>query len=159
MRKITNGIVAAGAMLAIGLPSTVQADVVVRGEEGKPLSEIRKAPASIYPDLQTIVAQPSPSEVKPEFLGPVVMLKSAHIDLEKGTATLPLRKGKLKDGTPVWFIITDTTDENLSNLHGVNYAPKMAYALTGRARAGRISARTACSPSTLAASISSRCWA
>lgn len=52
MRKITNGIVAAGAMLAIGLPSTVQADVVVRGEEGKPLSEIRKAPASIYPDLQ-----------------------------------------------------------------------------------------------------------
>jgi len=55
------------------------------------------------------------------------------IDLEKGTATLPLRKGKLKDGTPVWFIITDTTDENLSNLHGVNYAPKMAYALTGKA--------------------------
>ena len=60
-------------------------------------------------------------------------MKSAHIDLEKGTATLPLRKGKLKDGRPVWFIITDTTDENLSNLHGVNYSPKMAYGLTGSA--------------------------
>jgi hypothetical protein len=67
--------------------------------------------------------------VKPEFLGPVVLMKSAHIDLKRGTATLPLRKGRLKDGTTVWFIITDTTDENLSNLHGVNYAPKLAYAL------------------------------
>lgn len=65
MRKITTGIVAAGAMLALGLPSVAYADVVVRGQEGKPLDEIRKAPASIYPDLQTIVAQPSPSEVKP----------------------------------------------------------------------------------------------
>lgn len=133
MRKFRNAMMAAGAVLALALPSVGHADVVVRGEEGKPLDEIRKAPGSIYPDLKTIVAQPSPSEVKPEFLGPVVLLKSAHIDLEKGTATLPLRKGKLKDGTPVWFIITDTTDENLSNLHGVNYAPKMAYALTGKA--------------------------
>ncbi|WP_156437818.1 MULTISPECIES: hypothetical protein [unclassified Sphingomonas] len=118
--------------VALGAISPAAAEVVVRGKEGKPLDEIRQAPGSIYPDLRTIVAQPSPSEVKPEYLGPVVMLKSAHIDLEKGTATLPLRKGKLKNGTPVWFIITDTTDENLSNLHGVNYAPKMAYGLTGR---------------------------
>lgn len=117
--------------LAIAALAPASAEVVVRGKEGKPLDEIRRAPASIYPDLRTIVAQPSPSEVKPEFLGPVVMLKSAHIDLEKGTATLPLRRGKLKNGTPVWFIVTDTTDENLSNLHGVNYAPKMAYGLTG----------------------------
>ena len=129
MRSIKSGIVAAGAVLAFALPSAVQADVVVRGEEGKPLSEIRKAPGSIYPDQRTITAQPSPSEVKPEFLGPVVLMKSAHIDLEKGTATLPLRKGRNADGSPVWFIITDTTDENLSNLHGVNYAPKLAYAL------------------------------
>jgi hypothetical protein len=132
MRKITTGIVTAGALLALILPAAVQADVVVRGKEGKPLDEIREAPASISGDLKTIVAQPSPSEIDPRLLGPVVLLKSAHIDLEKGTATLPLRKGKLQDGTPVWFIITDTTDENLSNLHGVNYAPKMAYALTGK---------------------------
>ncbi|MBV8971852.1 MAG: hypothetical protein JO290_06125 [Sphingomonadaceae bacterium] len=125
--------VAGTAAIAVAAALPVHAEVVVRGEEGRPLSEIRKAPASIYPDLHTITAQPSPSEVKPEFLGPVVMMKSAHIDLEKGTATLPLRKGRLKDGRPIWFIITDTTDENLSNLHGVNYAPKLAYGLTGTA--------------------------
>lgn len=124
-------LLASAAVLLVAAVAPASAEVVVRGKEGKPLDEIRRAPASIYPDLHTIVAQPSPSEIKPEFLGPVVMMKSAHIDLEKGTATLPLRKGKLKNGTPVWFIITDTTDENLSNLHGVNYAPKMAYGLTG----------------------------
>lgn len=123
----------AAALVAIAAAMPASADVVVRGKEGRPLSEIRRAPASIYPDQRTITAQPSPSEVKPEFLGPVVLMKSANIDLEKGTATLPLRKGKLKSGQPVWFIITDTTDENLSNLHGVNYSPKMAYSLTGAA--------------------------
>lgn len=132
MQRVTTKLILAGVASTIALASAANAEVVVRGKEGKPLDEIRQAPGSIYPDLRTIVAQPSPSEVKPEFLGPVVLLKSAHIDLEKGTATLPLRKGKLKNGTPVWFIITDSTDENLSNLHGVNYAPKMAYALTGR---------------------------
>ena len=124
-------LLASAAVLLVAAVAPASAEVVVRGKEGKPLDEIRRAPGSIYPDLRTIVAQPSPSEIKPEFLGPVVLMKSAHIDLEKGTATLPLRKGKLKNGTPVWFIITDTTDENLSNLHGVNYAPKMAYGLTG----------------------------
>jgi len=119
----------AAALATVAAIAPASAEVVVRGEEGFPLSEIRKAPASIYPDQHTITAQPSPSEVKPEFLGPVVLMKSAHIDLEKGTATLPLRKGRNADGTPVWFIITDTTDENISNLHGVNYAPKLAYAL------------------------------
>lgn len=118
---------AAGLVVAAVAPAS--AEVVVRGKEGRPLSEIRQAPAAIFPDQRTITAQPSPSEVKPEFLGPVVLMKSAHIDLEKGTATLPLRKGRNANGAPVWFIITDTTDENLSNLHGVNYAPKLAYAL------------------------------
>lgn len=130
MARMNIALIASTALVAL-IASPAAAEVVVRGKEGKPLDEVRQAPAAIYPDQRTIVAQPSPSEVKPEFLGPVVLMKSAHIDLEKGTATLPLRKGKLKNGTPVWFIITDTTDENLSNLHGVNYAPKMAYGLTG----------------------------
>ena len=125
------------ATLAVSLSAVASTptlgEVVVRGQEGRPLDEIRRAPASIYPDLHTIVAQPSPSEINPSFLGPVVMMKSAHIDLEAGTATLPLRKGRLASGEPVWFIVTDTTDENLSNLHGVNYSPKMAYGLTGNA--------------------------
>jgi len=133
MRTITQALLAAGSLIALCMPTAAQADVVVRGKEGKPLHEIREAPASINPDLKTIVAQPSPSEVNPAFLGPVVLMKSAHIDLEKGTATLPLRKGQLPNGTPVWFILTDSTDENLADLHGLAYAPKLAYALTGKA--------------------------
>jgi len=55
------------------------------------------------------------------------------VDLEKGTAKLPLRRGRLQSGETVWFVITDTTDENLANLHGLVYSPKLAYALTGKA--------------------------
>ncbi|WP_066531147.1 hypothetical protein [Erythrobacter sp. CCH5-A1] len=72
MRKFRNAMMAAGAVLALGLPSIGHADVVVRGKEGKPLDEVREAPASIANDLKTIVAQPSPSEVNPSFLGPVL---------------------------------------------------------------------------------------
>ncbi|MCL9997920.1 MAG: hypothetical protein NBV68_00920 [Erythrobacter sp.] len=133
MRKFRNAMMAAGAVLALALPSVGHADVVVRGKEGKPLDEVREAPASIANDLKTIVAQPSPSEVDPRLLGPVVLMKSAHIDLEKGTATLPLRRGKLPNGTPVWFILTDSTDENISDLQGLAYSPKLAFALTGKA--------------------------
>lgn len=121
------------ATLIAGSVMPASAEVVVRGQEGRPLDEIRRAPASIYPDLHTIVAQPSPSEIQPEFLGPHLFMKSGHVDLERGTVTLPLRRGQLQNGTPQWFIITDTSDENLSDLHGVNYSPKMAYGLTGNA--------------------------
>ena len=82
---------------------------------------------------QVITAQPSPSEVDPAFLGPVLLMKSAVVDLDAGTATLPLRKGRLESGEFVWSIMTDTTDPNLANLHGVDYSPKLAYALTGKA--------------------------
>ena len=60
-------------------------------------------------------------------------MKSAIVDLDAGTATLPLRKGRLELGELVWSIMTDTTDPNLANLHGVDYSPKLAYAVTGKA--------------------------
>ena len=117
----------------ICLPAVTSAAVVNRGQEGPPLSEIRPAPKSIYPDQQVITAQPSPSEVDPAYLGPVLLMKSAVVDLEAGTATLPLRKGRLESGELVWSIMTDTTDPNLAKLHGIDYSPKLAYAVTGRA--------------------------
>lgn len=121
------------------LPVVTSAEVVNRGTEGAPLSEIRPAPKSIFPDQHIITAQPSPSEVNPSFLGPVLLMKSAIVDLEAGTATLPLRKGRLSSGQTVWSILTDTTDENLARLHGVPYAPKLAYGVTGKAsRKGHI---------------------
>jgi hypothetical protein len=116
--------------------SGVEAEVVVRGVEGRPLDEVRPAPTFFRPDLSIITAQPSPSEINPSFLGPVLLMKQAHVDLEKGTAKLPLRKGRLRSGETVWFVITDATDENLANLHGLVYSPKLAYGLTGHAPGG-----------------------
>lgn len=125
---------AAGTMLA----GTVHAEVINRGIEGKPLHEARPAPASIFPNEHIIVAQPSPSEVNPSFLGPVLLMKSAIVDLEAGTMTLPLRAGQLASGEKVWSVLTDVSDENLANLHGVNYSAKMAYGITGKgARKGK----------------------
>ncbi len=129
-QTVTAGLVVAAALVA-GM-STAYAEVVVRGTEGKPLHEARPAPASIFPDEHIIVAQPSPSDVNPSFLGPVLLMKSAHIDLEKGTMVLPLRKGKLASGESVWSVLTDVSDENLANLHGINYSAKMAYGLIGK---------------------------
>ena len=132
---------AAAAALSIGIlagPASSMAEVINRGIEGKPLHEARPAPKSIFPDEHIIVAQPSPSEVNPSFLGPVLLMKSAIVDLEAGTMTLPLRRGQLASGETVWSVLTDVSDENLANLHGVNYSAKMAYGITGKgARKGR----------------------
>jgi hypothetical protein len=123
---------------AIFMGAAAHAEVINRGVEGKPLHEARPAPKSIFPDEHIIVAQPSPSEVNPSFLGPVLLMKSAIVDLEAGTMTLPLREGQLATGEKVWSILTDVSDENLANLHGVNYSAKMAYGITGKgARKGR----------------------
>lgn len=125
------------ATLALQAVSS-SAEVINRGIEGKPLHEARPAPKSIFPDEHIIVAQPSPSEVNPAFLGPVLLMKSAIVDLEAGTMTLPLRRGQLASGETVWSVLTDVSDENLANLHGVNYSAKMAYGITGKgARKGR----------------------
>jgi hypothetical protein len=137
MTNVRRNLLAAASTVAltIGLcvGSAVNAEVVVRGIEGKPLDEVRPAPAFFKPDLDIITAQPSPSEVNPSFLGPVLLMKQAQVDLENGTAKLPLRKGHLRSGETIWFVITDATDENLANLHGLVYSPKLSYGLTGKA--------------------------
>jgi hypothetical protein len=103
-------------------PIPASADIVNRGTEGAPLFEIRPAPKSIYPDQAAITAEPAPSDVNQAYLGPVLLMKSAIVDLEAGTATLPLRRGKLASGETVWLILTDTTDVNLARLNGVPFS-------------------------------------
>lgn len=125
-------VIAAGLAACIGATSA-GAEVIVRGIEGKPLEEARPAPTFLKPDVNIVVAQPSPSDINSAFLGPVLLMKQAQVDLEKGTAKLPLRKGRLRTGELVWFVVTDTTDENLANLHGLVYSPKLAYGLSGKA--------------------------
>jgi len=135
----TAGMISLAAALGAAVTSTATAEVINRGIEGKPLHEARPAPASIFPDQHIIVAQPSPSEVNPSFLGPHLFMKSGIVDLTAGTVTLPLRKGQMASGETVWSILTDVTDENLANLHGINYSAKMAYGITGKsARSGKL---------------------
>jgi hypothetical protein len=130
-------LLAAASVIAVSVglcvANAVNAEVIVRGIEGGPLEEVRPAPDYLKPDVFMVTAQPSPSEVNPDFLGPVLLMKQAQVDLQKGTAKLPLRKGRLQSGETVWFVVTDATDENLANLHGLVYSPKLAYALTGKA--------------------------
>src|SRR5262249_28916465 len=52
-----------------------QAEIIVRGIEGKPLHEARPAPAFLKPDVNIIVAQPAPSDFNPSFLGPVLLMR------------------------------------------------------------------------------------
>jgi hypothetical protein len=122
----------AGFLVCFNAAGDGHAEVIVRGIEGGPLSEIRPAPTFLKPDLNIITAQPSPSEINSSFLGPVLLMRQAQVDLEKGTVRVPLRKGRLRSGELMWFILTDTTDENLANLHGLVYSPKLAYGLTGK---------------------------
>lgn len=125
-------VVALLSVLVAGVAvSTASAQVVNRGEEAPPFHEARPAPDSIRPDHLIVVAQPSPSEVNPSFLGPVHLLRSARVDLQAGTVTMPLFRGNLASGETVWSIMTDVSDENLAALHGVNYSAKMAYGITG----------------------------
>jgi len=139
IRKSFLALGAAGLVMAHAALAPALAQVVVRGQEGRPGHELRPAPGSLRADVPLIVAQPSPSDVDPHLLGPVLWNKSARVDLERGTATLPLRRGRMASGETVWFIITDTDNRGIADLMGVVHAPKLGFTEFGRAvRSARI---------------------
>ncbi len=74
----------------------------------------------------------APNTENDEFLPEEnLVLKSAvAVNLSKDFATLPLHKGNV-DGEPVWFVITDTSDEGIANDLGLNFAPKLSNITTG----------------------------
>lgn len=114
--------------------ASASAEVINRGgPEAGTYHEARPAPAFLKGDLNIVVGQPSPSEVNPSFLGPVLLMKAAQVDLENGTAKVPLIEGQLPDGRKVWSILTDVSDRDLADLHGLVYSAKMAYGVTGNA--------------------------
>jgi len=71
--------------------------------------------------------------VQKELLGPYQLLKSGQLDTEAGTITLPLYRGRLKDGRKVWYILTDTTDKTNAEALGLNHAAKLSYSQVGKA--------------------------
>ncbi len=59
-----------------------------------------------------------------------VITSTLRIDMTKDTATLPLHKGTFK-GMGVYYVITDTSDQQAARTLGVNFAPRLAVITNG----------------------------
>jgi hypothetical protein len=77
----------------------------------------------------------SAAESRPDRVHPAVGIFSysfagaLHIDITHETVTLPLHKGKTRDGRTLWYVITDSSDQADAKRRGVNYSNKMLNAL------------------------------
>ena len=97
-----------------------------------PITEIQPAPASIGADVPATYFGTAPSTVQKELIGPFQLLKAGKLDQQAGTITLPLYKGQLTSGETVWYVLTDTTDEQNAAALGLNFSSKLVYADVGR---------------------------
>ena len=97
-----------------------------------PITEIQPAPASIGADVPATYFGTAPSTVQKELIGPFQLLKSGTLNQEAGTITLPLYKGQLASGESVWYVLTDTTDQQNAEALGINFSSKLVYADVGR---------------------------
>jgi len=96
---------------------------------------VAPAPPSIGADVPVTYFGPAPSSVNPNLIGPLQLLTAGTVDLEAtphATVTLPLYKGRLesggpKDGSTLWYIVTDTSDEANAAALGLNFSPKLQF--------------------------------
>lgn len=90
------------------------------------------APASVGASVDISYFGPPPSENNPSLVGPVQLLKSGKVDMQKGTVTLPLYKGVLgRGGKTIWYILTETSDPEVASLLGLNFSAKLNFAGNG----------------------------
>lgn len=114
----------------VQMPPTALSD----GNDGGPGCRIDPASPSVGADIPETYFGPAPSTVDPSLIGPLQLLTAGQLDRRAGTITLPLYRGIMQgDGSNVWYILTDTTDQGNADALGLNYAPKLNYAGTGRA--------------------------
>ncbi len=111
-------------LLAVGAggPALAQESTPSPAEEAAP------APSNVGTGVTLTYQGPPPSGVQKELVGPVELLRAADVDAEAFTFTLPLYEGAMGDGTTVWYILTDTTDEANAEALGLNHSAKLAYA-------------------------------
>jgi hypothetical protein len=102
--------------------------------------ETTPSPPSIGSKVPLTYFGPSPSEVDPQLIGPVKLLKAGQVDLNSSTVTLPLYQGQIKTNfaegngmKKVWYILTDTTDKGNAESLGLNWSPKLTYSQVGNA--------------------------
>jgi hypothetical protein len=72
---------------------------------------------------------PPPSETNPSLVGPVQELKSGQLDAINGRITLPLYLGYITGSKiPVWYILTDVSDQGQAANLGLNFSAKLEFA-------------------------------
>ena len=111
-------------LLAVG----AGAPALAQESTPSPAEEAAPAPSNVGTGVTLTYQGPPPSGVQKELVGPVELLRAAEVDTEAFTFTLPLYEGAMGDGTPVWYILTDTTDEANAEALGLNHSAKLAYA-------------------------------
>ena len=85
------------------------------------------APPSVGAAVNLSYFGPSPSTKNQSLVGPVQLLKTGPVDATKGTITIPLYLGHLKNGKNVWYILTDVDNADVADSLGLNFSAKMAF--------------------------------
>ena len=85
------------------------------------------APPSVGTTVNLSYFGPPPSTTNQSLVGPVQLLKSGPVDVAKGTITIPLYLGHLKNGTNVWYVLTDVDDADVAAELGLNFSAKMTF--------------------------------
>jgi hypothetical protein len=131
-----------------------------QSEPGPGPFESRGAGCNVFPPSASIGAGvdpsyfgPPPAQVNQSLVGPVQLLRSGTVNFQDGTITLPLYKGYVSGGgngggnggrnggsrETVWFILTDTDDQQAGLSLGLNFSQKLSFSAVG-ARTGNLDA-------------------
>src|SRR3954452_8494941 len=117
-------------LCAVAAPSYSQPSPGVFGPG--PGCNLFPAPASVGTTVDISYFGPPPSENNPSLVGPVQLLKSSQVNVQKGTVTLPLYQGTLAgSGKRIWYILTETSDPEIASLLGLNFSAKLNFAGNG----------------------------
>src|ERR1700745_1816199 len=102
-----------------------------RGNDG-PGCNICPASAATGTRVPLSYFGPPPAETNPSLVGPEQELKSGQLDAINGRITLPLYKGYIT-GTkiPIWYILTDVSDQGQAANLGLNFSAKLEFAGIG----------------------------
>jgi hypothetical protein len=118
-------------------PADIRADTsgnpnMAQGPGGVPLGpgpgcNVFPASANIGTAVPLSYFGPPPSTVNQSLVGPVQLLNTGQIDSKDGTITIPLYLGHMKNGTNVWYILTDVDDTSVAAELGLNFSAKMTF--------------------------------
>ena len=95
---------------------------------GMPGCQIDPASPATGADVPSTYFGPAPSTVQKELVGPLQLLTAGQLDRRAATLTLPLYRGRVRQGNrTVWYILTDTTDRANAEGLGLNFSAKLFY--------------------------------